>query len=305
MRVLLANGKPKILLIAFTNHALDHLLNSILNAGITNKIVRLGSRSADERISQYSLESLERLDSANTGHRVSINKAYWALREAEKELRTVLSQLQNGDVTEDERENYMTLFWPFHLQELQDPSPLVVQLREMDKGWTTAGQAGQQEEESTFNYWVRGGDISWLQNCHKRNEEKRKAPTNRFQTLEVQDLQSDSDEDYSYDDISDLPGVEIEDEEEAALRQLLEQVGLLQLPPIPESDRSLDDLRADPDIWNMSLRERGKLAQSLNEGVRQHYYTQKTKAFAHLKKRFEDARDAHEECQTQVGIYRC
>jgi len=48
-------------MIAFTNHALDHLLGNILDAGITEKIARLGSRhSAHERIVPFSLEYLEK-----------------------------------------------------------------------------------------------------------------------------------------------------------------------------------------------------------------------------------------------------
>ncbi|KAJ7346800.1 hypothetical protein DFH08DRAFT_869366 [Mycena albidolilacea] len=49
LQVLLANHVRLILMIAFTNHALDHMLTSVLDAGITNKVVRLGSRSADEK----------------------------------------------------------------------------------------------------------------------------------------------------------------------------------------------------------------------------------------------------------------
>ena len=47
-------------MIAFTNHALDHLLGSVLDAGITKKVVRLGSRCNDERVSPFSIEELER-----------------------------------------------------------------------------------------------------------------------------------------------------------------------------------------------------------------------------------------------------
>lgn len=48
-------------MIAFTNHALDHLLSAVLDAKITNKIARLGSRSIDSRVSKYSIEELEKI----------------------------------------------------------------------------------------------------------------------------------------------------------------------------------------------------------------------------------------------------
>lgn len=59
IKLLLANEIKPIILIAFTNHALDRMLSSILDAKITSNIVRLGGYSADERISSFSLHTLE------------------------------------------------------------------------------------------------------------------------------------------------------------------------------------------------------------------------------------------------------
>ena len=44
-----------LLLLGLTNHAVDHLLISVLEAGITDKVVRLGSRTKDERIEKLTL----------------------------------------------------------------------------------------------------------------------------------------------------------------------------------------------------------------------------------------------------------
>ena len=38
----------RILVIAFVNHALDHLVGNVVDAGITNEVARLGSRYADD-----------------------------------------------------------------------------------------------------------------------------------------------------------------------------------------------------------------------------------------------------------------
>ena len=48
------------MVIALTNHALDHIVRDVYEAGITKNIVRIGSRSKDEVISEFSLDSLER-----------------------------------------------------------------------------------------------------------------------------------------------------------------------------------------------------------------------------------------------------
>lgn len=52
-------------MIAFTNHALDHMLRDVLDGDVTKDIIRLGSRSKDEVVSQYSLETLEKLQPKN------------------------------------------------------------------------------------------------------------------------------------------------------------------------------------------------------------------------------------------------
>lgn len=55
-----------IVLLAFTNHALDHILRSIHENGVTENMLRLGSRSKDEVVAQYSLESVERIGNVKT-----------------------------------------------------------------------------------------------------------------------------------------------------------------------------------------------------------------------------------------------
>lgn len=49
-----------IVLLAYTNHALDHILRAVHEQGVTKDMLRLGSRSKDEIAGQYSLESLEK-----------------------------------------------------------------------------------------------------------------------------------------------------------------------------------------------------------------------------------------------------
>ncbi|CAK9783070.1 unnamed protein product [Cutaneotrichosporon oleaginosum] len=51
LRVLFANKAGPVLLLAFTNHALDHIIRAIHDADVTKDIVRLGSRSKDEVVS--------------------------------------------------------------------------------------------------------------------------------------------------------------------------------------------------------------------------------------------------------------
>lgn len=57
--IFLSSTSHTLLLICFTNHALDDVLESLLDVGVTG-IVRLGGRSRSERLSKYNLRELGR-----------------------------------------------------------------------------------------------------------------------------------------------------------------------------------------------------------------------------------------------------
>ncbi|KAL1409335.1 hypothetical protein Q8F55_003317 [Vanrija albida] len=57
LRVLLANDVKPILMLGFTNHAVDHILRATYE-GVTRNIVRLGSRSEDSVIKKLTLRRL-------------------------------------------------------------------------------------------------------------------------------------------------------------------------------------------------------------------------------------------------------
>lgn len=61
LRVLFANDVGPVLLLAYTNHALDHILRAVHDADVTRDIVRLGTRSKDEVVSQYNLETISQV----------------------------------------------------------------------------------------------------------------------------------------------------------------------------------------------------------------------------------------------------
>ncbi|KAG1845767.1 hypothetical protein C8R48DRAFT_616866, partial [Suillus tomentosus] len=56
------NNVGPIFMIASTNHALDHMFGFVPNADITIKVVLWGSHSPDEKISQYLIDTLEKVN---------------------------------------------------------------------------------------------------------------------------------------------------------------------------------------------------------------------------------------------------
>jgi hypothetical protein len=300
MRVLLANGVGRILLIAFTNHALDHLLLSVLDAGITKKIVRLGSRSNDERIAQFSLENLERIGTESTTNRISINRAYAARKSAESELNRVLQELQGGPVSGADKKTYMELYYPGHREELLNPPPWIQLLRQMEAGWTEANTREKQNSRSEYDYWITCRDIRWLQEQIAIQEVRQKASINQFAALAIEQAGEDEIEDEDALSLDGAESLELESEEDRLRNDFLRQAGLIGLPSLPSTTRPLDELLEDPMVWLMSSQERKRLDRSWTEATRQYFFERKKDSFGYLKTKFEEAQTAYEECQSQV-----
>jgi hypothetical protein len=55
--IFLASTDHTILVVTFTNHALDDFLESLLDNGVKN-LVRMGGRSRSDRLSEYNLHEL-------------------------------------------------------------------------------------------------------------------------------------------------------------------------------------------------------------------------------------------------------
>ncbi|KAH9951524.1 P-loop containing nucleoside triphosphate hydrolase protein [Amylocystis lapponica] len=172
LRVLLANHAGPVLMLAFTNHALDHLLGSVLDAGITKKVVRLGSRSADERISEFSIENMEkiagksRLDRAFAAH-------YRALRDVETEIKELMKDFLNTRIGLDAIQTYVETQYPAHFESLVNAPQWIqvlhsVHMSDGENGpWKIAGRHGHDEEsdDSLYTYWQTGRDQDFLESA--------------------------------------------------------------------------------------------------------------------------------------------
>ncbi|KAJ8489534.1 hypothetical protein ONZ51_g2873 [Trametes cubensis] len=203
LRVLIENDVGPILMIAFTNHALDHMLRSVLDADITQKIVRLGSRSTDERIAEFSIENME-----NVAGRTRLSSAYssyrWALRNVEQEIKEFMKDFFRTDVDINDLLNYLAIAYPVVVDSIKNPPPWIdalygLQEAEKDGGWHVAGHNGQASSPSTdtiYEFWLTGRDIGFLHETHVTMSNKRSSPpstanaqhtTNRFAVLTLDD----------------------------------------------------------------------------------------------------------------------
>jgi hypothetical protein len=171
LRVLKANNVGPILMIAFTNHALDHMLCSVLDADITRKIVRLGSRSSDERISQYSIETLEMVDGRSRLDRTFGGRRR-NLKDVQQDIKNLMEKVINLDVDSDSVEimKYILAFHPEHHESLEYPPSWISTFRMIfdnddDKGsWKVQGRRGKShiQDTSFYAYWKDCGDLDGI-----------------------------------------------------------------------------------------------------------------------------------------------
>jgi hypothetical protein len=94
------------------------MLTSVLDADITKRIVRLGGRSKDERISQFSLRKLEEVQGRSERLDHAFKGQYRQLRDVERKMDAVLKKLQKRSIESAEMEEYLEFSFPERYEDL-------------------------------------------------------------------------------------------------------------------------------------------------------------------------------------------
>ena len=84
------------------------MVTSVLDAKITEKIVRLGTRSSDERIAEYTLDKLEKLASASTLDR-SMKRQYAKMKELEERMTKTITSIRLPLLNWEKIEEYLDI----------------------------------------------------------------------------------------------------------------------------------------------------------------------------------------------------
>ena len=300
-RILFDNKIKPIVLIAFTNHALDHMLNSVLDAKITKKFVRLGSRSTDERIAEYSLKNLETTFIDTTMNR-QIGREKAIKKKIEGEMRQVLNDIQIPEPSEDQIKEYLEAHWVEHLWMLYEPPFWIVEyatrLWELENGeegeWKTQGKKGKGRGQSHlmartyYDLWKRGLDIAFIQPpqpCYfevtltKKQKKKQIRP-----------------------DVECVPPTQ--EEQVAYQERMFEFFSSLgfgdSVPQVPIGNRPFAHLQDSPAVWTMSLQERLRLAEHWEEEMRRLAYNDHLEEYKELRQRYEEACEKFEAVSDEV-----
>ena len=80
---LIPKQKKALVVICYTNHALDHFLESLI--GFTEKIIRIGSRSKNNKLDKYNLSGMKRSLTETSSRDKRIYKAVMVLNQRLKQ----------------------------------------------------------------------------------------------------------------------------------------------------------------------------------------------------------------------------
>ena len=281
MRCPLAHGIS--VLIAFTNHALDHMLTSVLDDKITTNVVRLGSRTTDERIEKYSLYNLEQLSGRGDLDR-PIRREYAAMKGVEEEMTRIMNRIQLPGLSWEDAERYLDFHYPRHADSLREPPFWIAELfrrnaeDEMENGKWNDVERGKKkanrddEIAGVYGLWKSGRDIKFIQpppSPSKKAADKKAT---------------------------------IADPRVAFFNEL----GFGgQIPPVPSTsrNRSLEQLTGVDNVWSISLAERQRLAEYWENDMRTIAYESLLAEFDQLREQYKAACKVYEDIQDEVSRF--
>ncbi|KAJ4474239.1 hypothetical protein J3R30DRAFT_649522 [Lentinula aciculospora] len=297
LRVLLRNKISPVVLIAFTNHALDHMLLSLLDADITSNFVRLGSRSSSERIAEYSLDKLESTASEKNALDRTVRKEYASMKTLEERMEDILERIQIPEVTFSGITQYLRTSHPSQSQSLDQPPYWIAKLLEhldnpSDKAeqWTQVSHKKRRSEDkriigTVYGAWKLSQDLEFIQppdweeirvgipspkSGKKRRERKAVAVVVNVN--------------------SDTIARDIVEEYNSRMSAFFGGLGFgNQVPSIPGSCRPITELLTVDNIWSMSSEERLILASFWEEEMRRTAYNSGLSDYEDARKDYEEA----------------
>ncbi|KAK0443139.1 uncharacterized protein EV420DRAFT_1649417 [Desarmillaria tabescens] len=289
LRVLFASKVKPIVMIAFTNHALDHMLLSLLDAKITTNLVRLGSRSSDERINGYTLDKLERMkDGASSPLDQIVRKERFAMGRLEDEMRTILQHIQTPSHTWETVITYLQETFPDHLASFEELREDI----EAEGEWKTVNAKKKRRDvdipNTIYSFWKTGQDISFLQppqppRTTARSSQGKKGK--QQQQRQAQEL---------------IIPAELHQAYLIRMNNFFVPLGFPEgmVPLIPTTSRPVDELLVTDAIWSMSVEERQALSAFWEAEMRTFAYNKHRQDYEERReeyeaacKRFNDAKD--------------
>ncbi|THH13828.1 hypothetical protein EW146_g6431 [Bondarzewia mesenterica] len=278
IRILIASRIKPIVLIAFTNHALDHMLLSVLDSKITPNIIRLGSRTTDERIAEYNLGKLEKLEGKTSLDR-SMRREFANMKEVENEMDDVVQSIQLPRLSSEKVEQFLDIHYPEYSESLTSPPYWIsrlmeqIQMDEIANGeWTVA--SGNKKRKDDLDSELRNA------------AEERGGRSKSGKAMQ---------EDMVHEQAVGTGGVD----PRTVFFSALGFNG--HIPPVPSSCRATEHLLRDStSVWSMSFDERTRLAASWEDEIRRMAYESNVSEFELLRERYKAACKRYNDVRDQI-----
>ncbi|KAH9912307.1 uncharacterized protein BXZ73DRAFT_56354 [Epithele typhae] len=302
IRVFISSEVRPIVLIAFTNHALDHMVESVLDGGITDKIVRLGNRSDNEKVAQFSLDKIERSGRAERGTSAfdrSIGGQFRIMKELEEEMTRTMMNIRLPRVNWHRMEEYLDEHHRAHADSIRTPPTWIARFHEMKKSEEeVAGEFHDVQRKKAkraafvdaalhrtmYGLWRKGEDIAFLsQPKPKKSKKGKKTATDGNKGNPT-----------AANEIADEARLYLTDPD-----SFFRFIGERQ-PTVPRKNRCVEVLKATCDMWSMSQAERTMLAEALEDDVRKEAYRTEGIQYAKLKKEYEEACEEYDQMREEI-----
>ncbi|GAA5867315.1 hypothetical protein JCM3774_003543 [Rhodotorula dairenensis] len=305
VRVLLAANVGKILILAFTNHALDDMLKHVYDQ-VTKDVVRCGSRSEDETLQAVSLFSLLgfRQPQLRGARGYEIGQKLKQRHDIEQKIKRLCAVAQRPA---------SQITWQHLAVHLQlEGSPLVhaftsgvphavEEAIDAQDGWYTVGKrAGRVQRpegaDDVFSFWRNGADLDVRQRYvdlqaaervemrHHRDQAtavKADAPfTNSFAALALDDADEDSDAcdakvvtgqlanpTWTPIDAHLESDADYNDNDDGDEDDWWQEAQQEEDWSDPSTDRPICDLLVDTDVWSFSRTERARTIEHYTAAI--------------------------------------
>ncbi|CAE6467704.1 unnamed protein product [Rhizoctonia solani] len=292
IRVLVKNDICPILLVAFTNHALDQMLMKILDAEITKNIIRLGSRM-DEQLTPYSLYTIEKSQN-RSGLKREGGFVYREMKELESKMEELMADISSHKVPSSHIEELISYMYPHHYGEFFRHIPawidaLVPKPGDVEEGWEISGESPKQEH-SIIDFWLQGRDLQFLENRGQKDAAtEASAPISSLNPFSVLSGQTAN--------ISGEPGATTR---QNFIRDFMREHGLKNIPKVPQTTRPVGVLLKNPGVWRMSQSERAALHRTWSIEASDVTHANQIKSFEEFSQMHKSLSDHHKEITNQL-----
>ncbi|KDN33760.1 hypothetical protein RSAG8_13147, partial [Rhizoctonia solani AG-8 WAC10335] len=250
-----------------------------------------GSRVTDERLSKYSMETIERGRGESRLGRLG-GFVYWQMKTVESQMQALMNDISSHKVPTSHVEQHIASAYPHHYGELFTHVPswiddIVPKPGDLNEGWEIAGEVPKQDQ-SILDFWLRCHDLKFLDTRENKGAEKKAAVEvasfNAFNALLEPDAGGE--------------GAPVT--RQSFLRGFMREHGLGSVPTVPDTARPLDDLLGNPRVWRMSQRERATLYEAWSIEASDLTHAGQIENFEVLRQRHVDVSAQHTEIMQQL-----